>query len=400
MSVAGVLGHLDPLDSGTYIEDKGLPAGCSTDAEVDCHKSTWDGSAWSGDLTELDVSKAYVLNAASAGTLAYTGDDVHDETPINLTVSWNYIAYLPRFPAPVLTALASVVPSACAEVKDGASNVYWHEFAFDTIGLMQPGEGYEVECQQARLSCIRLSTRRRLRRHRRCRRHRAASRLHRHRCSRRRRCCRRLHHRRRRLPRRRARPAPTAACVSCSSIRIRVPGGADVERRARLPSCDSVDVGELCEYGCGTDIMANNCFDGDNGAKNHDVYRRVADRPPSPPSVPPDAAVAAVVATNAAAATRVTAITPDTVPCGVFDGRRCFDERGRLRVQRRLLQRRRDLPAVPPRRGVRRIASRRRTSRQRSTGRSRRRRPRPTPRDRRLTATSTSTSSSRRPIQS
>ena len=98
---------------------------------------------------ELNVTRAYWLKSPSAATLAYTGDDVHDETPINLTVGLNYIAYLPRFPAPVLTALDSVVPSACNIVKDGAGGVYWHEFGLDNIGPMQPGRGYEIECQQS-----------------------------------------------------------------------------------------------------------------------------------------------------------------------------------------------------------------------------------------------------------
>ena len=37
-----------------------------------------------------------------------------------------------------------------------------------------------------------------------------------------------------------------------------------------LPSCDSVDTGELCGAftgdSCGTDTMANNCVDSDTGA--------------------------------------------------------------------------------------------------------------------------------------
>ena len=45
MSVASVLGHLDPLDSGTNIEDPSNPPGCSSVAEIDCDKSTWTHTA-------------------------------------------------------------------------------------------------------------------------------------------------------------------------------------------------------------------------------------------------------------------------------------------------------------------------------------------------------------------
>ena len=78
MSVASVLGHLSSLDPNTFIEDPSNPPGCHTNADIGCSSALWTGSAWIGDLSELDATRAYRLKAEAAATLAYTGDDLHD----------------------------------------------------------------------------------------------------------------------------------------------------------------------------------------------------------------------------------------------------------------------------------------------------------------------------------
>ena len=91
----------------------------------------------------------YQIHMQSAQTLSITGTPVQPEsTPIALIQGWNIAAYLRTSAMPVQTALAGISGDMIL-AKNGAGQVYWPAFGINTIGSMQPGQGYQMYLTRA-----------------------------------------------------------------------------------------------------------------------------------------------------------------------------------------------------------------------------------------------------------
>ena len=96
-----------------------------------------------------DHRQGYQGFMQSAATLSIVGMDVAPlSTPIALSQGWNLIAYLRNSPQDIQTALAGIVNNIVI-VKNNAGEVYWPEFGINTIGNVQPGQGYQINVKQA-----------------------------------------------------------------------------------------------------------------------------------------------------------------------------------------------------------------------------------------------------------
>ena len=81
---------------------------------------------------------------SNSETLLINGFPVDLATnPISLQQGWNTIAYLPQIPGLTYTVLASIISSIII-MKDGSGNVFWPAFAVDLIGVLSPGNGYQM----------------------------------------------------------------------------------------------------------------------------------------------------------------------------------------------------------------------------------------------------------------
>lgn len=98
-----------------------------------------------GDIT---VEDAYMVYAKSAQSFSLTGVVVEpDEYELSLDAGWNFIPYLRNEAMSVETALQSI-QSDVVIVLDPDGNV-WIPGENNTIGNMEPGEGYRIYLNQA-----------------------------------------------------------------------------------------------------------------------------------------------------------------------------------------------------------------------------------------------------------
>ncbi len=85
---------------------------------------------------------AYLVNMLNDNTLTITGAKITPEiTPLFLNNGWNLTAYLRDNPMSPLTALANI-SSNLVLAKNNVGGLYVPAFGINTIGNMQPGEGY------------------------------------------------------------------------------------------------------------------------------------------------------------------------------------------------------------------------------------------------------------------
>lgn len=91
-----------------------------------------------------DARQAYQIYMSSPATLVMSGVASDPASmPIPLSRGWSMPAYLRRTALPIEEALASVGGSLVL-VKNGAGQIYWPAYDIDTIGEMQPGQGYQL----------------------------------------------------------------------------------------------------------------------------------------------------------------------------------------------------------------------------------------------------------------
>ncbi len=100
-------------------------------------------------IGQWNLRHGYQVNMRAAAALAVTGLPVVPEaTAIQLNQGWNLVAYLRSSPQNIETALASIA-NRIVIVKNNAGQVFWPQFSINTIGSMQPGEGYQINVSQA-----------------------------------------------------------------------------------------------------------------------------------------------------------------------------------------------------------------------------------------------------------
>ena len=88
--------------------------------------------------------QAYKIYSYSPDTLIFTGYKVDpDSTTIHLRSGWNWIPYLIDSVFYPCTAMSNITSTSFI-LKNGNGDVYWPEYEVDDIGLMKPGEGYEI----------------------------------------------------------------------------------------------------------------------------------------------------------------------------------------------------------------------------------------------------------------
>ncbi len=96
------------------------------------------------DLTEWNFYEGYQVYVSQQHAMSWYGDKIDPaSTPVYLSEGWNIIPYFLDTAVPVTDALQSVEDKIVV-VKDIGGNVYWPEYEVNTLGAMQPGQGYQV----------------------------------------------------------------------------------------------------------------------------------------------------------------------------------------------------------------------------------------------------------------
>lgn len=91
-----------------------------------------------------DYKQGYKAKTSAASVLTIGCIKANPSTPINLNLGWNMVSYLRTTPMNISTALASL-GSNIIIVKNNAGQTYIPDLNVNTIGNMQPGQGYQIK---------------------------------------------------------------------------------------------------------------------------------------------------------------------------------------------------------------------------------------------------------------
>lgn len=95
------------------------------------------------EIGQIDFKQGYQVNLNNSCTLNVTGLPVNPTTPIYLSDGWSMISYLPEIPIEVAVALSSIVDNLIV-AKDNGGRIFIPQFNLNTIGQMQPNQGYQI----------------------------------------------------------------------------------------------------------------------------------------------------------------------------------------------------------------------------------------------------------------
>lgn len=100
-----------------------------------------------GDHT---VGKAYKVKSNATSSLEVRGALANpNEYPLTVNEGWSYLGYLRTKPADISIVMESIDEDIML-MKDGVGNVYWPEYNVNTIGDMEPGDGYQIRMDATR----------------------------------------------------------------------------------------------------------------------------------------------------------------------------------------------------------------------------------------------------------
>src|ERR1051325_124952 len=85
----------------------------------------------------------------SADTLPVTGAELlPGASPISLVQGWNMVGYVRSAPLRADSCLASIAADLVL-AKNNAGQVYWPSYGINTMGGMNPGQGYQLYMTRA-----------------------------------------------------------------------------------------------------------------------------------------------------------------------------------------------------------------------------------------------------------
>ena len=94
-------------------------------------------------IGNMQIGEGYYIKMINPQILQVQGTILTPElTPITIDQGWSIIGYLRQTPAPINTLL-SAIESNITIVKNSNGYVYWPTYGFNSIGDMNPGEGYQ-----------------------------------------------------------------------------------------------------------------------------------------------------------------------------------------------------------------------------------------------------------------
>ncbi|MCX6258447.1 MAG: choice-of-anchor J domain-containing protein [Bacteroidia bacterium] len=90
------------------------------------------------------VGKAFQVKMTSQSVLPVTGIQVIPQnTPILIPNGWSLLGYLRNSPSP-LVSMFGAWSSSIGIIKNSIGQVYWPYYGINSIGMMNPGEGYNI----------------------------------------------------------------------------------------------------------------------------------------------------------------------------------------------------------------------------------------------------------------
>lgn len=100
-------------------------------------------------IGDIEYGEGYQIKVVNTNSLIVEGYAVQPENEIIiLNQGWSFFGYLRQTPAPIESMLSPVF-SGIIIVKNGSGEIYWPVYTLNTIGNMNPGEGYQIKMNSA-----------------------------------------------------------------------------------------------------------------------------------------------------------------------------------------------------------------------------------------------------------
>lgn len=94
------------------------------------------------NIGQLNLLEGYKVYLNLAESFSATGQPIKPETPIPLTLGWNFVSYLPTAPMPTEQALGSIISSlAIVKTDDGT---FFIPGVISNLPALSPGKGYKL----------------------------------------------------------------------------------------------------------------------------------------------------------------------------------------------------------------------------------------------------------------
>ncbi len=102
-------------------------------------------------IDTLTIGDGYQIMMGAWAGLTIFGDVIEPQsTPISIAEGWNLIAYLRQSPANIIDVLSPVTDHVVI-CKNNNGQAYWPQFGINMIGLMEPGQGYQIKMDSSLL---------------------------------------------------------------------------------------------------------------------------------------------------------------------------------------------------------------------------------------------------------
>jgi PKD repeat protein len=100
-------------------------------------------------IGDLAIGEGYQIKMDTSKTLEVMGVAVVPElTPLNVVAGWSIIGYLRQSAAPIADMFSPIV-SEIVIAKNYLGYIYWPTYNLNSIGNMNPGEGYQIKLENA-----------------------------------------------------------------------------------------------------------------------------------------------------------------------------------------------------------------------------------------------------------
>ena len=98
-------------------------------------------------IGDIEIGRGYSIKMSSANSLSIYGEYLFpNENPISIVSGWSILGYLRMDSYPVDLIFESLVANnLLLIVKDFNGSAYLPEYSFNGIGLMNPGQGYQIK---------------------------------------------------------------------------------------------------------------------------------------------------------------------------------------------------------------------------------------------------------------
>ena len=95
-------------------------------------------------IGSINPGDAYQIKMNQSAVLIINGNPLNCYSDLEINTGWNFIGYTDTTSSNLEQQFESILDNLII-IKDGSGNVYWPLYSINTIGMLNPGEGYQIK---------------------------------------------------------------------------------------------------------------------------------------------------------------------------------------------------------------------------------------------------------------